>query len=42
MLDTIRTTLFPALVWTTLTNAAFNIINQASQQLSSFALIGQG
>jgi hypothetical protein len=42
MIDTLRTTFFPALVWATLANAAFNIINQASQQLSSFALLGQG
>lgn len=42
MLDTLRTTLFPAIVWTTLANSAFVIINQAAQQLGSFALLAQG
>ncbi|KAK9778034.1 putative Major facilitator superfamily domain-containing protein [Seiridium cardinale] len=42
MLDTLRTTLFPAIVWVTLANSAFVIINQAAQQLGSFALLAQG
>lgn len=42
MLDTLRTTLFPAVVWSVLTNSIFLIINQASQQLASFALLAQG
>ncbi|ORY63847.1 major facilitator superfamily transporter [Pseudomassariella vexata] len=42
MLDTLRTTFFPAVVWATLGNSAFVIINQAAQQLGSFALLAQG
>ncbi|KAI1840992.1 hypothetical protein JX265_012869 [Neoarthrinium moseri] len=42
MLDTLRTTFFPAIVWSTLANSAFVIINQAAQQLGSFALLAQG
>lgn len=40
--DSIRTTFLPAMVWATLANSAFNIINQAAQQLGSFALLAQG
>lgn len=42
MLDTLRTTLFPAVVWSTLANSIFLIVNQAAQQLGSFALLAQG
>ncbi|KAK6082313.1 major facilitator superfamily transporter [Seiridium cupressi] len=42
MLETLRTTFFPAIVWVTLANSAFVIINQAAQQLGSFALLAQG
>ncbi|KAI0129816.1 major facilitator superfamily domain-containing protein [Xylariales sp. AK1849] len=42
MLDTLRTTFFPAIVWATLANSAFVIVNQAAQQLGSFALLAQG
>lgn len=42
MLDTIRSTIFPAVIWTTLANSIFLIANQASQQLGSFALLAQG
>lgn len=42
MLDTLRTTLFPAVVWSVLANSIFLIANQAAQQLGSFALLAQG
>lgn len=42
MLDTLRTTFFPSIVWATLANSVFVIINQAAQQLGSFALLAQG
>lgn len=42
MLDTLRTTLFPAVIWSILTNSVFLITNQAAQQLGSFALLAQG
>lgn len=42
MLDTLRTTLFPAVVWSVLANSVFLITNQAAQQLGSFALLAQG
>lgn len=42
MLDTLRTTLFPAVIWAVLSNSIFLITNQAAQQLGSFALLAQG
>lgn len=42
MLDTLRTTLFPAVIWSVLANSVFLITNQAAQQLGSFALLAQG
>ncbi|KAH8649093.1 major facilitator superfamily domain-containing protein [Xylariales sp. PMI_506] len=42
MLDTLWTMWFPAIVWTTLANSVFVIINQAAQQLAAFALLAQG
>lgn len=42
MLNTLRTTLFPAVVWSILANSIFLITNQAAQQLGSFALLAQG
>lgn len=42
MLDTLKTTFFPAVVWSILTNSVFLITTQASQQLSAFALLAQG
>ncbi|TLS21371.1 uncharacterized protein PpBr36_10206 [Pyricularia pennisetigena] len=42
MLNTLRTTLFPVVLWTTLTNSAFIIAAQATQQISAFALLAQG
>ncbi|KAF3761622.1 hypothetical protein M406DRAFT_50918 [Cryphonectria parasitica EP155] len=42
MLNTLRTTLFPAVVWSVLANAIFLIANQAAQQLGSFVLLAQG
>ncbi|SPQ26675.1 3053285c-8b62-4d7d-9ae3-d5ffa89e139b [Thermothielavioides terrestris] len=42
MLNTLRTTPFPAIVWATLANSIFVIVNSAAQQISSFALLAQG
>lgn len=42
MLDTLRSTFFPAVVWSILANSVFLITNQAAQQLGSFALLAQG
>lgn len=42
MMDTLRTTFFPAVVWSVLTNSIFLITTQAAQQLSSFALLAEG
>lgn len=42
MLDTIRSTFFPAVVWSVIANSIFLITNQAAQQLGSFALLAQG
>ena len=42
MLETLWTTWFPAIIWATLANSAFIIINQGAAQLSSFALLSQG
>ncbi|KAG6361451.1 hypothetical protein INS49_009678 [Diaporthe citri] len=42
MLDTLRTTFFPAVVWGVLANSVFLVTNQAAQQLGSFALLAQG
>lgn len=42
MLDTLRTTPFPAIVWATVANSIFVIVNSAAQQISSFALLAQG
>ncbi|KAI6272230.1 hypothetical protein MCOR27_005317 [Pyricularia oryzae] len=42
MLNTLRTTLFPVVIWTTLMNSAFIIAAQATQQISAFALLAQG
>lgn len=42
MLDTLRTTFFPAVVWSVLANSVFVITNQASQQLGSFVLLAEG
>lgn len=42
VLDTMRTTFFPAIIWSTLANTIFVTANQAAQQLGSFALLAQG
>jgi len=42
MLETIQTTLFPAVLWAVAANSVFIIANQAAAQLSSFALLAQG
>lgn len=42
MLNTLRTTWFPAIVWSTLANSIFVIVNSAAQQITSFALLAQG
>ncbi len=42
MLDTLRSTLFPAVLWSALVNSIFNIAIQATQQLTSFVLLAQG
>lgn len=42
MLNTLRTTPFPAIVWATVANSIFVIVNSAAQQISSFALLAQG
>ncbi|KAB5566134.1 major facilitator superfamily transporter [Coniochaeta sp. 2T2.1] len=41
MLNTLRTTFFPAVVWATLANGIFVIVNSATQQIGSFALLAQ-
>jgi MFS family permease len=42
MVNTLRTTFFPAVVWATLANGIFIIVNSAAQQIGSFALLAQG
>lgn len=42
MLDTLKTTFFPAVIWSILTNSIFLITTQAAQQLGSFALLAEG
>jgi MFS family permease len=42
MLDTLRTTLFPSVLWSVAANSIFVIVNQAAAQLTSFALLAQG
>jgi hypothetical protein len=42
MLNTLRTTPFPAIVWATVANSIFVIVNSAAQQIGSFALLAQG
>lgn len=42
MLNTLRTTPFPAIVWATVMNSIFVIVNSAAQQIGSFALLAQG
>ncbi|KAJ4424439.1 hypothetical protein N0V82_000961 [Gnomoniopsis sp. IMI 355080] len=42
MLDTLKTTFFPAVVWSIITNSIFLITTQAVQQLGSFALLAEG
>lgn len=42
MLETLRSTYFPAVVWAVLANSSFLIANQAAVQLGSFALLAQG
>ncbi|KAK3904236.1 major facilitator superfamily domain-containing protein, partial [Staphylotrichum tortipilum] len=42
MLNTLWTTPFPAIIWATVTNSTFLIVNSAAQQISSFALLAQG
>ena len=42
MLDTLRTTPFPAIILATVANSIFVIVNSAAQQISSFALLAQG
>ncbi|KAH8899837.1 MFS general substrate transporter [Thozetella sp. PMI_491] len=42
MLDTLRTTFFPAVVWATVANSVFVIVNSSAQQITSFALLSQG
>lgn len=42
MLNTLRTTPFPAILWATAANSIFVIVNSAAQQIGSFALLSQG
>ncbi|OLN94171.1 putative MFS-type transporter C1271.10c-like protein 9 [Colletotrichum chlorophyti] len=42
MFDALRSTYFPAIIWGVLTNSSMIIINQASQQITPFALLAQG
>src|SRR5690606_18288299 len=42
MINTLRSTFFPTVVWCVLANSVFVITNQATQQISSFALLAQG
>jgi hypothetical protein len=42
MLNTLRITPFPAIVWATVANSIFVIVNSAAQQIGSFALLAQG
>ncbi|KXX80830.1 hypothetical protein MMYC01_201868 [Madurella mycetomatis] len=42
MLNTLRTTPFPAILWATAANSIFVIANSAAQQIGSFALLSQG
>jgi len=42
LLDTLRSTLFPAVLWSVLANSIFIVAQQATAQLTSFALLAQG
>lgn len=42
MLNTVRTTFFPTVLWCVLTNSIFIITNQATHQITSFALLAHG
>ena len=42
LVDTLRTTLFPAVLWSVLANSGFVVVNQAAAQVTSFALLAQG
>jgi MFS family permease len=42
MLDTLRTTFFPAVVWCVLANTVYIVANQAVGQIAAFALLAQG
>jgi hypothetical protein len=42
MLDTLRTTIFPAVLWCILANTVFIVANQAVGQIAAFALLAQG
>ncbi|KAK3303116.1 major facilitator superfamily domain-containing protein, partial [Chaetomium strumarium] len=42
MLNTLRATPFPAIVWATVANSIFVIVNSAAQQIGAFALLAQG
>ncbi|WQF86760.1 Putative major facilitator superfamily, MFS transporter superfamily [Colletotrichum destructivum] len=42
MLDALRSTYFPAIIWAVLVNSAMIVINQATQQINPFALLAQG
>ncbi|OBR11188.1 Major facilitator superfamily transporter [Colletotrichum higginsianum IMI 349063] len=42
MLDALRSTYFPAIIWAVLVNSAMIVINQAAQQINPFALLAQG
>ena len=42
MLNTLRTTFFPTVIWCVLTNTVFIVANQGVQQIAAFALVAQG
>ena len=42
MLQTLWSTLFPTVIWCVLANSVFVIVNQATQQTLTFALLAQG
>ncbi len=42
MLTTLRSTMFPAVIWATVANSIFVIVNTSAQQIGSFALLAQG
>ncbi|GKT50093.1 putative MFS-type transporter [Colletotrichum spaethianum] len=42
MFDALRSTYFPAVIWAVLVNSSGIVINQASQQITPFALLAQG